>query len=419
MTDTINNSSSSSKDITSVMIAIDIAKKSHDALIQWPSGKKKVLKIGNHLKGYQGLLNAANCPPEQIAVAFEPTADYHRNIAYWFHQQGASCYLVSSLMCARAREMLFKTWDKNDRKDARVILHLMEQGLIQPFHDPLVNGYMDIQELSNTYHQISLARSRTYHSLMNHYLTLYFPEMERYHHASRAEWFCTFLIQYPTPRSITQLSKAGFIKQSWKVVGRKVSKQRFLEELYETAEQSIGLPVEINGLAVETFKLQLQRYLELTQQRKDLEEKADLLLRGRDDYTHLRSLPGVGPIIALMILAESGDLRRFRHYRQYLNFCGFNLSALQSGQKKGSYHLSKRGNARLRYAYWLAAVNAIRQTENSFRQKFERSIKKDPENADLKRKARVAVASKMARVAHALVKQDTDYRGYYEFGYGT
>jgi len=61
-----------------------------------------------------------------------------------------------------------------------------------------------------------------------------------------------------------------------------------------------------------------------------------------------------------MIIAESGDLCRFAHYRQYLNFCGFNLSASQSGQRKGQYHLSKRGNARLRYAYWLAAVSAIR-----------------------------------------------------------
>jgi len=418
MTD-INNNSSNKENQKTVMIAIDIAKRSHDALILWPTGKRKAIKIENNLSGYQKLLDAADCSTDMIQVAFEPTADYHRNIAFWFHQKGADCYLVSSLMCARAREMLFKTWDKNDRKDARVILHLMEQKLVRLFHDPLVNHYMDIQELSNTYHQISLARSRTLHSLLNHYLTLYFPEMERYHHASRAEWFCTFLIQYPTPRSITQFKKEVFIKQSWDVVGRKVAKQRFLEELYELAEQSIGLPVDLNGLAVETFRMQLQRYLTLSKQRKQLEERADSILSDRDDYCHLRSMPGVGPIIALMILAESGDLRRFRHYRQYLNFCGFNLSALQSGQKKGTYHLSKRGNARLRYAFWLAAVNAIRQRENSFRYKFERSIKKDPENADLKRKARVAVASKVARVAHALVKKNTDYRGYHEFGYGT
>lgn len=55
-----------------------------------------------------------------------------------------SCRLVSSLACARAREMLFKTWDKNDRKDTSVILYLMEQGLSSPFFDPLLNKMMDI-----------------------------------------------------------------------------------------------------------------------------------------------------------------------------------------------------------------------------------------------------------------------------------
>jgi len=203
------------------------------------------------------------------------------------------------------------------------------------------------------------------------------------------------------------------------VVGRKVAKQRFLEELYETASTSIGLPVKLDSLATATFKLQLNRFLTLTLQRNELELKAEDFLNGRSDYQHLKSLPGVGSIIALMIIAESGDLRRFRHYRQYLNFCGFNLSSIQSGKKQGQYHLSKRGNSRLRYAYWLAAVNLIRQTENSFRYKFERYIRQDPNNPDIRRKARVAVAAKIARVAHALVKKDTDYRGFYEFGHGT
>lgn len=68
--------------------------------------------------------------------------------------------------------------------------------------------------------------------------------------------------------------------------------------------------------------IQLHRYLELSQQRRELERLAEDYLQERDDYRHLRTLPGVGPIIALMIIAESGDLTRFRHYRQYLSYCG-------------------------------------------------------------------------------------------------
>ncbi len=180
----------------STLIALDIAKKHHDAKILYPNGHAVHLRINNTLEGYERLLEVADAPAEQVRVGFEPTADYHRNIAHWLLMQGVQCHLVSSLACARAREMLFKTWDKHDRKDASVILYLMEQGLSNPFYDPLVQNMMDIQEISNTYHQITLARTRCLNSLVNHYLTLYFPEVEQFLHTSRAEWFCQFLLKF-------------------------------------------------------------------------------------------------------------------------------------------------------------------------------------------------------------------------------
>lgn len=406
-------------DSDTVLVALDIAKKSHDAVVLMPSGKRFYSKVANSHEGYQQLLSRIGSDPSQVKVGFEPTADYHRNIAYWLADAGCRCFLVSSLASNRAREMLYQTWDKNDRKDARVILYLMEQNIMEPFHDPLRSGVMDIQELSNTYHQISMARTRIMNSLFNHYVSLYFPEIERFFNSTRSEWFCRFMLKYPTPAAITRYKLETFTKRAWEVVGRKVSKARLLTELYDAASNSIGIPVDADSVAVETFKLQVQRFYDLTLQRAELESKADQFLSEREDYHHLRSIPGIGPIVAMIILAESGDLRRFKHYRQYLNFCGFNLSAQQSGNKPGQYHLSKRGNARLRYAYWLAATSAIRQQENSFREKFARYIHKDPENPDLKRKGRVAIATKMARVAHALVKTGSDYRGFYEFSRGT
>ena len=402
-----------------IIVALDIAKKSHDAIILLPTGKRIHMKVANSQAGYALLLERCSPMENEVQVAFEPTADYHRNIAFWLAEAGCECFLVSSLTCARAREMLFNTWDKNDRKDAGVILYLVLQGLVEPFHDPLRSGIFDIQEISNTYHQISQARTRAMNSLFNHYITLYFPEMERFFNSTRSEWFCRFLRKFPTPGSIIRYRESTFIKRAWDVVGRKVNKTRLLSEIYYVAKNTIGLPIDVKSMAVETFKLQLSRFYQLTLQRRELEEKADTYLGQRADYQHLRTIPGIGPIVALIIISESGNLKRFNHYRQYLNFCGFNLSAQQSGNQKGHYRLSKRGNARLRYAFWLAATSATRQRENAFRDKYTRYIQKDPDNKDLCRKARTAVAAKMARVAHALVKTDSDYQGFYEFSHGT
>jgi transposase len=58
---------------------------------------------------------------------------------------------------------------------------------------------------------------------------------------------------------------------------------------------------------------------------------ADAMLKGGADYQALRTIPGIGPIIALTVLAEAGDLRRFHHHRQFLKFCGIDLATQQSG----------------------------------------------------------------------------------------
>ena len=64
----------------------------------------------------------------------------------------------------------------------------------------------------------------------------------------------------------------------------------------------------------------------------------------------------------------------------------------------------------------MAGQVAIRQRENSFRDKFERYIARDRTNADLRRKALTAVTAKMARVVHAVIKGGTEYRPFFEGG---
>jgi len=90
------------------------------------------------------------------------------------------------------------------------------------------------------------------------------------------------------------------------------------------------------------------------------------------------------------------------------------LCTEQSGQYRGITHLSKRGNARLRYACWMAGTVAIRMRQNSFRRKFEDYVRPDPANPDRRRKAYTAVAAKMARVVYAIVTTGTDYRRFPE-----
>jgi len=399
-----------------VLVAIDIAKQWNAALIEYPDGKRQRFQFKHVHEDYERLVKLLRSAGSSCRIAFEPTGVYHRTLAYRLLQEGFHVCQVSAVAGARYRDAMFNSWDKNDPKDAQVILELLKQGITQQYHDPLVKGTHDLEEISKTYELISRARTKLRHGIITHYLPLHFPEIERFWYSSRNDWFVRFLMQFPTAAAVRILDREAFITAAWEVVGRKVNKRRQLEEIHELAQNSIALPLAADSVAVETFRLQLSRYDALNQQRNALQARAHELLKDRRDYQRLCEIPGIGPIIALVILAEAGDLRRFSHHKQFLKYCGLDLAKAQSGVSRGHERLSKRGNARLRCALWQASISAIRMRENAFRDKYTRYIAADPENRDRRRKARTAVTAKLARVAYSLVKFDRPYRGRFEVG---
>jgi len=398
-----------------VRVAIDVAKLTHQVLIELPNGRRRTMRVANTKSEIDGFVEALRALGHRCEIAFEPTGDYHRPLAYVLGQAGFHLALVSSMAVARTREALYNSWDKNDPKDAQVILHLLKNGTTQRYLDPLVTGHLDLQEMANTYQQVSLRKVRLQHSLITHHLPLYFPEAERYLHSSRAEWFTALLLFAPRPAAVRQYSKAEFVKAaSAQITGRKVDRARWLADFYETACHSVGLPVTPESETVRMLRVVLEEYRALCALRKRLEIDITAQLATQPDFVRLQTLPGIGPILAMIILAEARDLRRFGCTRQFLKYCGFDLCTEQSGQFRGSTHLSKRGNARLRYAFWMAGTVAIRMQQNSFRRKFEDYIRPDPKNADRRRKGYTAVAAKMARVAYAVVTSGIDYRRFPE-----
>lgn len=399
---------------TRVLVAIDIAKKANVVLIEHPDGKRRHFRVANKKEDFFRLTRYLEGLNYSCLVGFEATGNYHRPLAYHLHTKGFPLRLVSSLAVSRTREALYNSWDKNDPKDAQVILHMLKGGMTQIYWDPLVHEGNDIQEISKTFYQVSLRKVRVQHSIMTHFLPLYFPEAQKYFRCSRAEWFSKFLLLFPNPAAVLKYTEEEFVEFAWGEVGRKQSKASWLKDFYQTAAGSIGLPVSEDSEAIQMFRIVLQEHHSLCRLLKTIEGRAAAFLRDNSDFRRLQTIPGIGPIIALTILAEAGNIRRFSHYKKFLKFCGFDLSTQRSGQSCGTSKISKRGNSRLRYAFWMAGVCALRMRENTFRKKYESYVKSDPLNADLKRKAYTAVAAKVARVAYSIIKNESEYRCYYE-----
>ena len=152
-----------------VLVAIDIAKQRNAVLIQFPDESRKKFIVANKQNDYQEFSTYLKSLGFPCVVGLEATGNYHRPLAYYLIQQGFEMKLISSMASARTREAMYDSWDKNDPKDAQVILHMLKTGLTQIYYDPLIQRINDIQEISKTYYQVSLRKTRVQHSIMTHF----------------------------------------------------------------------------------------------------------------------------------------------------------------------------------------------------------------------------------------------------------
>ncbi|WP_216593828.1 transposase [Flavihumibacter sp. ZG627] len=101
----------------------------------------------------------------------------------------------------------------------------------------------------------------------------------------------------------------------------------------------------------------------------------------------LCTLPGVGLLTAITVVAETNGFELIRNKRQLASYAGLDVREKQSGTSvKGKPTISKKGNRFLRKAMHLPALAAIRCDER-FKAVFDRLVARH----GIKMKAVVAV----------------------------
>ena len=117
------------------------------------------------------------------------------------------------------------------------------------------------------------------------------------------------------------------------------------------------------------------------------------------------SIPGVGLLTAVTVLAETNGFELIRNKRQLTSYAGLDVREKQSGTSvKGKPRISKKGNRYLRKAMHLPALAAIRHEER-FRVIFSRLVGKH----GIKMKAAVAVQRKLLEMIYILNKNKKTY----------
>ena len=138
----------------------------------------------------------------------------------------------------------------------------------------------------------------------------------------------------------------------------------------------------------------------------DLDRKIRRLAQASDPVRRLMTAPGVGPITALRFLATIDDPTRFARSRSVGAYLGLTTRRYASGEIDWTGRISKCGDAMLRsYLYEAANVLITRIAKWSALKAWGVRLAK---RSSL-RKAKVAVARKLAVILHRMWMDGTDF----------
>lgn len=166
------------------------------------------------------------------------------------------------------------------------------------------------------------------------------------------------------------------------------------------ADGSLALAVESN-LAV--FRC-------LQGQVKLLEAAILKQTRPRREFEILKTVDGIGDILALTILLETGEIRRFPKAGHFASYCRcVGSQKLSNGKKKGKGN-TKNGNKYLAWAFVEAATFAIR-FNTRVRRYYQKKKSKTCGMVALK-----AVAHKLARACYYILRDGVEFDAARAFG---
>jgi hypothetical protein len=124
-------------------------------------------------------------------------------------------------------------------------------------------------------------------------------------------------------------------------------------------------------------------------------------------YAWLRTIPGIGPTLAAILLAEIGDIAWYTRISQLRKLAGLDIVRLASGQFTGTGRISKCGRPLLRWALYQAALGAARTAGGRTRR--EALIAKRKGDRFSFFKATVELAAKLLRIVWGVWRSGRPY----------
>lgn len=331
------------------IVGIDIGKNHHEASIVSPEGKQigRSLRFATTHKGADSLMsfifkNIGNSP---CVFGMEATGHYWYPIYSFLKAKGYTIYVINPIQSDSLRKMYIRQ-TKNDSIDSFLIAKVIRFGQFGTTSMGILEKYLTPENIENA------------------------PIDELFE-----------IIKDKSHNRLTRAKAISIKEAAADTFGIKIAQDAFSFQLKQLIDRMNFLDKQIEAL-----DCQILEYY----------EKFDC---------YLHTIPGIGIIGAATILAEIGDISRFKNSSSLIAFAGIDPTVRQSGEFNSTHnHMSKRGSPYLRHAIFLAATTC--------------SFHNSPLNAYYKKKrdqgkhhltATGAVARKLTTVIYAVLRDSKPY----------
>lgn len=328
----------------------------------------------------------------------EATGHYWYPIYSFLKARGYTIYVINPIQSDSLRKMYIRQ-TKNDSIDSFLIAEVIRFGQFTTTSMADEN-ILAMRQLCR--YRDSVISSRTEIKLrISTIMKQIFPEYEKQFSSLWLSTSMGILEKYLTPENIQNAPIDEFFEIIKDKSHNKLTMKKAVS-IREAAADTFGIKIAQDAFSFQLIQL-IDRMNFLDKQIEALDCQILEYYEKFDCYLH--TIPGIGMIAAATILAEIGDINRFKSSSALVAFAGIDPTVRQSGEFSSTHnHMSKRGSPYLRHAIFLAATTC--------------SFHNSPLNAYYKKKrdqgkhhltTTGAVARKLTTVIYAVLRDGKPY----------
>ena len=345
----------------------------------------------------------------EVCVVYEATGVYHRVLKKVLEDNNIKQFIINPLLSAKTRKNDSLRCPKTDKLDPKSIAKTYYSHSLHNSHKQ-ETIYHELRELSRYYEDI-LVHIRKDKVAFRAQLDIVFPGYDTLYDDLYGPVALAVIENYPHPEML-QKRKINTVS---KVIQNKTCHRQAVSDTM--ADRAIEYSKTIySGCDKDDIEvLILQRFIKkLKEDMAEAERTIGEMIKlaqGLPDFSIIKSIPGIGDNLAARIIAELGDMTRFKKKNELVAFAGLDPRISESGQNDGNHmHITKKGNKRLRCLLYLAVTCSIRlkRDDNSIKDFYIK--KKQQSNPMCSKAAKTACASKLVRIIYSMCKTGELYQ---------